>query len=180
MTEINENEWDLADVLADRAQPKDEVAIYLNESASFAKTEIVKSMEKASDDELEKYEAALDKVNAELEASKWVVHIQGIPSRMREDIHSRALADFPLKNPTLFTDENVEERNTRENNLAWLAQITDVVNPKGQHRSVWTLEEMGQFYAKLTDAAKSVISRKIAGLTKASEQYTIDSKDSDF
>lgn len=175
-------EWDLTEVLVERPQPTDEVPVYLNEVASHAKVALMKAHSRATGEELERIDKELSEVEEALERSKYVIHLRGIPSRMREDINSKALSEFPMKLSVMGYDDplNARERNARENLLLWHAQITNVVNPKGQSKKSWTLDEIEKFAATLPTAAQNIIDQRIKALTEASEKFMVESKNPDF
>lgn len=180
--EFSEGEWDLADILTEQKQPTDTVDVYLNPAASYAKAQLVKAHGNASGDDVAKIDAQIDEVDALLEASHYVVHLRAVPSRMREDTTSKALAKFPYKLNLLSQDDpaNARERKMYENDLIWLAQITDVVNPRGQHRANWTLEQMQEFVKALPTKAQNTIDTAIKDLTDKAEEYTVRSQSVDF
>lgn len=174
--------WDLSEVLAERAQPTDEVVIYLNEVASFAKSKLLKSLKGLKGEALDVVNAEIEELEKDLERTKYVVHVKGVPSRMREDIASKAMHAFPIKPGVFGQDdpENAKQRMIRENELVWHAQIFDVVNPRGAHKRDWTFEEMQNFANSLPTAAQKAIDSKINEVTKASEEFTVGSKDQNF
>lgn len=181
-------EWDLAEVLAERAQPEDTVDVYLNEAASFAKAKLIESRINFKGDtakdkvKLAEIDKTIEETDALLQKSKYVIHLTGVPSRMREDISSKAQAKFPIQPDMMGRDNygNSLERMKYENNLVWLAQITNVTNPAGASRREWTEESMGQFLNALPTKAQATIDQAIRELTEKSEQYTVASKSVDF
>lgn len=176
--------WDLLEVVSERAQPKDTVSVYLNEIASYAKGEIMKEMVAKKDDleALGTLSAELEKIEAQLEATKYTLHITAIPSRMREDIASRAMQEFPLKLDLLGRDDpiNAIARNKHETKLSWHAQVYDIVNPKGLHKNDFTLEQMNQFAEALGTEAQKAVDRAIESINKRAEEYSVASKSVDF
>jgi len=176
------NEWDLVDVVAERAQPTTFVNVYLNEVASYEKVQLLKQHTKAKPSEVDEIDTQLSKVQEELERSKYVFHLTAIPSRMREDIASQAAVKFPIKR-TIFGEDEPENALTRlkyNNDLIWLAQITDVVNPDGKSRKTWTLEEISDFADRLPTKAQQYIDEAIKQLSLEAEHFTASSKNADF
>lgn len=181
--EFAEGEWDLGDILIERKQPKDLVTVYLNEVASYTKVQLLKEHARTKDgDKLSELEDAIAEIDAELEKSKYVIHLTAVPPRMREDIASKALSTFPLKLDILGRDDmaNARQRMEYENDLIWLAQITDVVNPRGQSRKQWTLDQIQAFSQALPTKATQAIDKAIKALSEAAEEYTIRSQNLDF
>lgn len=190
-------EWDLNDVISDRAQPTEEVKIYLNEVAAYAKSKIQESIDKATKakklDEVERLTKKLDEVNAELEATAYTVHLTGVPSRMREDIASKALSEYPFKLDLMGRDDpaNAQKRLERENALLWHAQVTDVVNASGQHKRDWTVGTkmpdgsyedgtIDLFIGNLPTSAQVAVDNAIKQLAARVNQFSVASKSPDF
>lgn len=175
-------EWDLGEVLVERDQPTDKVDVYLNEVASYAKARLMQAHATASADAVTAIDEQLDKIEKDLENSRYVVHIRAVPSRMREDIASKALAQFPLKLNMFGQDDssNALDRKKYENDLIWHAQIVNVENPHGRSKTNWTFEQMQKFANSLPTAAQRAIDAKIREVTELAEQYTVKSQDIDF
>lgn len=179
---MDEGEWDLAEVLVERKQPKAKLSIYLAEQASARKVSLLKRQAKLkAGEELDAVERELEQVEKEIQASKYIIYLTGVPSRMREDISSRAMADFPFKLDFLGRDDpaNARERQKRENLLIWLAQIEDVER-NGKHRRNWTQEQMEEFMASLPTAVQNMVDLTIKELTESSERFTAESANADF
>lgn len=185
MNEEAMNEWDLFEVLAERAQPTSHVSIYLNEVASYAKGELIKQKLATPDKEVSIIEA-LDEKIAEAEEllakSRYVVYLTAIPSRMREDFASKAMHKFPLKLNIMGQDdpENSLDRQKYNNELLWHAQIIAIENPEGKTNTQFTLEQIVQFGDALPTAAWKAIDTAIGNLTKDAEKFTADSQNLDF
>lgn len=183
MTDIALDEtWDLGEVVAERAQPTDTVTIYLNEVASHEKGKLIKAHSLAKANEVDAIDAKLDEVEAQLEASKYVVHITAVPTRMREDISSKAMAQIPLKLDLMGRDEasNQIARMKLENDMIWNAQIVKVVNPAGKSKSDWTVEQIHEFALSIPTPAAKAIDTAIRDLTNSAEKFTVASKSVDF
>lgn len=189
--------WDLSDVISDRAQPTDEVTVYLNEVAAYAKSKVQDALDKATKakniKEVESLTAKLDEVNAELEATAYTVHLTGVPSRMREDIASRALSEYPFKLDLMGRDDpaNAQKRLERENALLWHAQVVDVVNAHGQHKRDWTVGTkqpdgsyedgtIDLFIRQLPTSAQIAVDTLIKQLAVRVNQFSVASKVPDF
>lgn len=183
MTEdmLDEGTWDLGEVLAERAQPTETVTVYLNEVASYTKSQLMKSKPKG-DEANEAWDKALEEVEEILGESEYVIHLTAVPSRMREDIASKAMSQIPIKPNLLGSDDpnNAIQRQKLENDMTWHAQITDVVNPKGLHKREWTFEEMQKFSESMPTNVQKTVDDAIRDLTKAAEAFTVASKNADF
>lgn len=187
MTDIQEpglgDEWDLGEVLQERPQPTTSVVVYLSEEASYTKAKLTEAHAKATGEEAERIEGLLAEADAALEACKYTIHLTAVPSRMREDISSKALARFPIKpDPIWGRDDptNMQERIKYENSLIWLAQITGVTNPRGQSKETWDQPSMDKFCEALPTTAQKAVDSAIGELTKAAEKFTVGSANLDF
>lgn len=185
MTEVNlmaEGTWDLGDVVAERTQPTKTINVFLNEAASYTKAELTQSLASAKGDEVKAIESTIAEINKELEATKYQVIITAVPSRMREDIHSKALHKVPMRLDMLGRDDplNAIERMDHENLLIWTAQIVDVINPKGLHKTNWDEVQMDSFIKALPSAVQTRIDESIQKLTKDAERFTVESQGIDF
>ena len=176
-------EWDLGEVLTDRAQPTDEVTVYLNEVAAYAKSKLTEVLAKTTEPaEVKKLEKQLADIEKDLEASKYTIHLTGIPTRMSENLVSKAMHEFPLKLDFMGRDdpENAMNRLKAQNNLLWNAQITNVVNPKGASKRSWSVEETEQFAGQLPVSAQNAVDEKIKELAKRVNDFTVKSQSIDF
>lgn len=171
--------WDLAEVLAERTQPKTSVEIFLNEAAAYTKSELVAALADAVEKDVDHIQKAIDEVDETLEKSKYVVKLTGIPKRMREDISSKAMAEFPIKLNGIM-DDNQRPRVKLENLLVWKASVEDVINPAGAHRTQWSREQMEQFRESLSERAEVVIDEAIQKLTQAGQEFSAKSSNIDF
>lgn len=180
---MDAGEWDLGEVLTERAQPTDEVTIYLNEVAAYAKSKLTEAHSKATDPaEVKKLEKQLADIEKDLEASRYVIHLRGIPSRMSENLVSEAMHKFPLKLDFMGRDEpeNAMNRLKHQNNLLWNAQITNVVNPKGASKKTWSVEETEQFAGQLPVSAANAVDEKIKELGERVNSFIVASQSVDF
>lgn len=177
------DEWDLVEVISERAQPEESVEIFLNEMASYAKAQLLEARDRSKDAKaIALINKQLDGVEKEIESKKYVVHITAIPSRMREDIASRAMHEVPVTADWTGRDnaENQMKRTILENDMLWNAQITRVVNPAKAVKSTWTLEETQTFKNSIPIAARNSITEAIGNLNNKAEQYTAKGKSIDF
>lgn len=189
--------WDLTDVISDRAQPTDEVKVYLNEVAAYAKSKIQDKLDRASKGknvkEIESLTKQLEEVDAELEATAYTIHLSGIPSRMREDINSKALSEYPYNVDLMGRDNpaNARLRMERENALLWHAHVVDVVNPKGAHKRDWAIGQklpdgsyekasMDLFIESLPTSAQVAVDEAIKDLAVRVNTFSVASKSPDF
>lgn len=175
--------WDLMEVLAERTQPTTSVTVYLDEAASFTKNELVQAYSRIPKDDTaarNKAKKAIQDVEKILEKKKYIVNLVGVPTRMREDISSKALSQFPIKRTTLIDDDNAQNRQRQENILMWSAMITGIENPDGKLRTQFSAEQMAELNKSLPVAAINAVDKAIRDLIIAAEKFTVESQDIDF
>ena len=180
---MTDDTWDLAEVLAERVQPKDSVTIYLNEAASYAKSQLVKAHARAKGQNVEEIDEKLTDIEAQLEASKYVVHLTGVPTRMREDIETKSLQRYPVKPDIMGRDDtnNALLRQKYRNDLLWTIHIEKVENSRGGvFNGVGDHAQIKRFAEALPAKAAQAIDKGIEALTLASEEYTVAAKGIDF
>lgn len=174
--------WDLSELLMEREMPKRDVVLYLNEAASYAKVQLEKARAKATPEEVEAIDASLSEVEERLEASKYVVHLTGIPSRHRENLYDKALKKYPVKRDVLDRDEpeNVRLRTRYNNQLLWEAQIESITNPRGEESGSWDIARIMEFEKVLPVKAQQAIDAGILALNTEAEEYTVGAQGVDF
>lgn len=175
--------WDLAEFVADRQQPTAVVNVYLNEYASHAKTQLLKAHGKSTPSEVEELDKQLEEVEAQLEASKYEIHLRAIPARMRQNIHSKAMSTYPAKKNLLgqpAEDDPAEARINLENNLLWQACITKLITPSGQEFENPSEGDIEMLVNGLPSTAQATIDSQIRELHEAAERFTAEVKNPDF
>lgn len=172
--------WDLAEVIAERKQPRTTVIVYLNEVASHAKTQLERALATEKDaDRVAELEAKLAEVDEALQATKYTVTLEAIPVRFRKDINAEANRQFPYRrNPLggLANDDPTQERMELENNLLFAAMLRDVENPKGDSKAEWPKEEAFQFIEALPASAQKAIDQAMRQLHEDAEKFTAEVK----
>ena len=101
---------------------------------------------------------------------------------MQEDIQSEAFHKFPIKVDFIGRDDaqNQIDRTKHQNLTIWQAQIKNVLNPAGQSKRSWTLEEIGRLRSALPVKAQDAVDSAIKDINEKAEQYTTKSKSVDF
>lgn len=176
------DEWDLGELLAERKRPETSVTIYVNEAASYLKVQLAKAHAKAKGDDVARLDEELDKVEAELKGSKYVIHLTGVPSKTRESINAKSLAKYPVKADIMGRDDhgNSQLRLKYENDMLWEASITSVENPHGQTKESWSMPEVMKLAESLPTAAQQAVDTAIKNLAVESEQWTVEAQNPDF
>ena len=175
--------WDLGEFLADRQMPEVTVDVYLNEYASHAKAQLLKAHARATGDEVAELDAKLEEVEKQLEASRYEISLRAIPSEMREDIHKRAVKEFPYKKNFLnqpTEDDPTQERIEFENLLLWQACIRKMVAPNGRVFENPSEGDVKALDKGLPTGAKNALDRAIRELHEDAERFTAEVKNPDF
>jgi hypothetical protein len=185
--------FSIVDVLKERAYPKEEINIYLDEQSAYEASlleEKIKELKKtnAEEDKIEKLVSARDKIIKNFEKSKYVFSITGISEGLRDDIQEQSLEKFPMKydeekNP--FTGEVTKreledkERDRYFTNLIWHESITKIVDPSGSVQEKVTLEDVENLREFLPLACIGSITQSIEKLRMSTAMFMI-SVDEDF
>jgi hypothetical protein len=185
--------FSIVDVLKERAYPKEEINIYLDEQSAYEASlleEKIKELKKADaeEDKIEKLVSARDKIIKNFEKSKYVFSITGISEGLRDDIQEQSLEKFPMKydeekNPFTgeITKREVEdkERDRYFTNLIWHESITKIVDPSGSVQEKVTLEDVENLREFLPLASIGAITQSIEKLRMSTAMFMI-SVDEDF
>src|SRR5690606_15696612 len=137
----------------------------------------LKAHAKATGPEVEELDKQLAEVEAQLEASKYEIHLRAIPARMRQNIHSKALSSYPYKKNLLGQlgdDDPTVERVNLENNLLWQACIVKVVTPSGKEFENPTEGDIELLVNGLPVTAQSLIDAQIRELHEEAERFTAE------
>lgn len=177
------DELDLGEVLAERKQPEESVTFYLNEELQYAKSVLQERILKSTADNVDSIEAELDEVNAALEQCKYTIVLRGLPQRMREDINSKALAQFPVKPNFMGYDDsaNAKQRAELENLMLLQKSIVKLVKVStGAEKTQWTDEEVEKFNGTLSLGALKKIDESIKSLAEKVNANAIATLDPSF
>lgn len=138
----SEEVFSFAEVVQGRSYPSEDVNIYLDEATAYriAKIEEAIAVE-ADSDRVNKLEAEIISLREQLEKSKYVFKIAGIPTEVREGLLTKAYAEIPATyhhNKNFLTGglEKVEkespERDKLYTNLLWQAHVNQIIAPDGR------------------------------------------------
>jgi len=185
--------FSIIDVLKERAYPKEDVNIYLDEEAAYQASMINEKIEelKKSGADLKKIDALVesrDEVIAKFEKSKYVFSITGISEGLRDDIQEQSLEKFPMeyeedKNPFTgeVTKKEIEdkERDRYFTNLIWHESITKIVDPSGSVQEKISLDDVENLRQFLPIACIGAITQSIEKLRMSTAMFML-SVDEDF
>lgn len=187
--------FSILNVLKERAYPKDEVNIFLDEQSAYDAsriqekiTELSKSADLQVQDEIDALIAKRDELVALIENSKYVFHISGISEKARAEAYEKSVEKFPVeyeesKNP--FSGEIVKkeiedkDRDRFFTNILWTLSIEKIVAPDGSIQSEISFEDVTSLREMLPLAAASIVNQSIDKLRTSTALFMI-SVDEDF
>ena len=187
----------ITDAVKDRAFPKAEIDIYLDEALAYVISELDDMLQKTANsmdrkktltkkevDELTSKRDEIidkkDKLIEEMGGAKYVFHLQGISEGKRQDIYDKTLEKFPMKyeknrNPYTGKIEKEEiddvDRDRYFSDLLWEGHIVKIVSPDGQEQNGITVEEATELRRSLPAASVAKISETIERLRIASAAF---------
>lgn len=185
--------FSIVDVLKERAYPKEDVNIYLDEQAAYEASMMNEKIEelKKSNADIKKIDALVesrDEIISKFEKSKYVFSITGISEGLRDDIQEQSLEKFPMqyeedKNPFTgeITKKEIEdkERDRYFTNLIWHESITKIVDPSGSVQEKISLEDVESLRQFLPIACIGAITQSIEKLRMSTAMFML-SVDEDF
>lgn len=131
---VNAKTFDLGAVLAGQQYPTDTVDVYFDERSTYAigkLREQVAKLEKANDERYDEVKAELDALIESLVERKYVFHLTGVPSSVRNAIFDKLEEEFPeTKNEYGIVERN-PERDEKFLLLMFQAYISKIVAPDG-------------------------------------------------
>lgn len=139
--------FSILNVLKERAYPRDEVIIYLDEQAAYDASELQEKINELESnpnptiiEELEILKTKQELLVNKIDNSKYVFSIVGISEGIREDILLESAKKFPIeyedeKHPFTgeITKKEIEnkDRDRLFTNLLWHSQIEKIIAPDG-------------------------------------------------
>jgi hypothetical protein len=182
--------FNIIDVINERAYPRDEINVYLNESAAYKASLLDAKLKKTDpkDKEYSAIEKELNKFIDELEQSKYVFCITGISEGKRDELYKIASDKYSVeyredKNP--FTGEIKREEipnDDRDNlftSLIWSAHIEKIIAPDGNVQESISAEDVDKLRKSLPIACVSTINQAIE-LIRTSTAVFMYKVDEDF
>lgn len=187
--------FNIVNVLKERAYPREEVIVYLDEQAAYDAAKIQDKIDeltrKASLDVQDEIDTLIEKRDAIVESlkkNKYIFSVIGLSEGMREDLQGESAEKFPIeydeeKNP--FTGEIVKkERESKERdrlftNLLWHSSIEKITSPDGSVQNNVTFEDINALREMLPIAAISAITQSIEKLRLSTAMFMM-SVDEDF
>lgn len=175
---------DLGTVLAEREQPEESITFFLNEKLQYARSVLVEQAKSAKDPEVaSELEGKIGEVDEALAESKYTLTLRGLPQRMREDINSKALAEFPVKPNFMGYDDsaNAKARAEKENLLLLASSIVRLVKEStGAEKTQWTAEEVSAFSDTLSLGVLKQVDKVIKELAERVNESALAALDPSF
>lgn len=187
--------FNILNVLKERAYPKEEISIYLDEQVAYDASvlgekidELSKSSDVAHQKKVDELIAQRDVLIKRIEESKYTFFITGLSEGMRSDIQEQSLEKFPLeyeenKNPFTgeMTKKEIEskERDRYFTLLLWHSSIQKIVAPDGSVQENVTMEDVTQLRDLLPLAGIGAITQSVEKLRTATAIFMM-TVDEDF
>lgn len=172
------------DVLEGREYPKDEVAIYLNESAAYKLERLIRDLgdaESMSDEEQDAAVAEIDELRNLIERSKYVFHISGVSDDLISDLKNVADEHFEKKRVNRKAGDGTLRRVLPEsesvdytrymNALVLAAHIEQIVAPNGKVLTAPGVDEIATFMDKAPTSEKNKLQFRISELRVNSSAF---------
>ena len=170
---IDANTFDLSSALPGDNYPTDSVVVFLDAKLLHRRAALSKAALEASRDHNEEKAAEvlaeLEEVNKTAEASKYIVHIKGIPRDTKRAIYTKITEEFPPKVDFLgrqVPDENADEAFTER---LWQAQIERIEAPDGKAIVSPSEAEIKLFRAKAPEPSIKAVALAIQALDEETE-----------
>lgn len=186
--------FNILDAITDRAYPKIDVSVYLNEQVAYDASLLndklkelqKKSLSDAVSKEIEKIEQQISELTEQLEKSRYVFTIQGISEGQRQDALDECHEEYPLEyidGTGLSIGKRVEkespERDAMFTAKLWAMQVVKIVSPDGAIQSGLSYEEVVQLKRALPLAAIGKINEALDKLRISTAMFML-SVDEDF
>lgn len=187
--------FNILNVLKERAYPKDDIHVYLDEDSAYKASVINEKIEELSTSEDPESQVEIEKLIDERDAlikkiadSKYVFTMVGISEGTRDDLVNKAKEKFPIeyKHETnvLTTETSKEEIESPERDeyfteLLWEAHIEKITAPDGSVQDNIAFEDIHGLRRSLPIAAISNISTSMEKLRLATTVFML-TVDEDF
>lgn len=180
-------DFDLRNVLADRAYPTASIKVHMTEEPYFELAALDRAVASAGTDAARaKATKAFEAARAALADAAYTVHLRGTSPRAREDLQSEALHEFPIRRDIYGRDNDEVARNRGKllSELYFAAHITKVVWPGGVGEQVWDEESERDlaraFLGQAPDFAIETVDAAIGALRAKAEADRYGKQDIDF
>jgi len=188
--------FNIVDAVKNRAYPKDQVDVFIDEGVAFRVAEIneaIDSIGKAMDKKgvdkktldtlLAKREEVLDsrdKLIEEMGGTKYVFHLTGISEGVRQDLFDKAVTKFPIKHEQKMSQitgeiekEEIEniERDRYFTALLWQAGVQKILSPDGEEQEGISFEDALELRRSLPLASLTTITEALEKMRAATALF---------
>lgn len=179
--------FSIIDAINNRAYPKDEVVIYLDEQTAYDAAiidekikELGKSASMENQDEIDSLIGKRDALIEKLEAGKYTFILRGISEGLREDLMEQAAKEYPIeyneiKNPITgeFSRNEIENKNRDRlfTNLLWHEHIEKIINSDGSEQNKISLDDVVKLRRNLPIAAIGELTQSIEKLRVSTAMF---------
>ena len=172
--------FSILNVLQDRAYPREEVVVYLDEQSAYEASQLQERIDELSrlksldiQVDIDVLIAKRDEAVAKLESNKYIFSIIGISEGLRDDLMTEAAEKFPLeylenKNPLTGEIKREEKENKDRDrlftNLLWHSQIEKITSADNAIQDKVTIDDVEALRRELPIAATGAITQSIERL----------------
>lgn len=165
--------FDIGELFAGKAYPKDSVDVYLDEEVAYELSqttrEIAKALNANNTDELKVLEARSAELVKRGAASKVTIHLTGVSRGDRKHVLDEILEQFPQQYDFLGRALPNPEADDAHANARWALHIERIERPDGSNLVAPKPEEIALFRAKAPDSAIEDIELKIRGFSEGAK-----------
>jgi hypothetical protein len=192
--------FNILNVIKNKAYPKDDVVIYLDEQAAYDASNLKDKIQdvqinvdneidvKENTIKLDALKAELDEAMKRVQASKYIFTISGISEGKREELFDKAREKFPveyreernvLSQETTRIEIESEERDKYLTNLLWAESVVAITAPDGSGQNGISFDDVVELRFSFPPSANIIINQTIEKVRAASAVFLM-SVDEDF
>jgi len=189
--------FNILEVLQNRGYPESTVEVYMDEASMYKISEIKERLEELDKAVSKKSETAKQKKEredllseeddlfAKLDASKFTVHLVGIPEGKREDLFRQSVKKYPIEyelqggvTSLLSGDQNKVEKESPQRDALftdylWQAHIKKIVNPDGDEQTEFSYSTIRTMRETFPLGAMVRINSGIEKIRSATALFTV-------
>jgi len=190
--------FNILNVLAERAYPKTTVVIYLDEQSAYDASGIKEELDALTEkigkknpsaeqkDKIEKLTEELDTLSDKIKQSGYTFHIRGISEGKREELFNESKKKYPIEYEkpnelAALTGQRVErvekespERDQLFTDLLWRDHIQMVEDPEGNIQDTFTYSDIKTLRSALPLSALAKINQAIEKIRTATAVFMME------
>lgn len=169
------DDFDLRDVLANRAYPTTTVRVWIDEESFFELDKLQHKAAGITDKKaLADVEQKIQNVIDNLNATALKVHLRGTSRRAREDMVTESLVQFPIKRDVMGREDDLQtyKRGNYLTELYFAAHIQKIEYPNGKIQELDEENRRGVAYAfvgEMPDFSVKIVDEAIGALRGEAE-----------